>query len=93
MPISENESQPTPPPRKKKLRKKLELLVEQKLNENLIEGGSQSDNDGENRSDVKPVGSENTCHNTSASSAAEESNFSEEKGSPPKSRRKKKHMQ
>lgn len=102
IPVAESESQPTPPPRTKKLKKKLEVLVEQKLNEKLIEGSSQSSNNEEHSSDVKQVsnvqveGSENAHSNSSeykASSAGEESNLIEVKGSPPKSRRRKKHMQ
>ena len=76
------ESQPTPPPRKKKLKKKLEQLVEQKLN---LEGSIQ----------LNVQGKEYEL--TTNSDVVEKSSALEEKCSevaePKKSRRKKKHAQ
>lgn len=103
VPLAELECQPTPPPRKKKLQKKLELL-EPKLNEEAVEGPHLNSRDSvETVSGVKEkeVVSENTCSDISDDklptvSVGENSNelgLREDKESPKKSRRRKKHLQ
>ena len=51
MPIPESETQPTPPPRKKKLKKKLEQLVEKQLDQSQIKNNI---NDGE-KEDIETI--------------------------------------
>ena len=91
---SENDSQPTPPPRKKKLKKKLEQLIEREVNQkNFVENAFPDSNvsdptvkndlSGENSADIDDKLTE---------TAAEGTLSTVEQVSPKKSRRRKKHL-
>lgn len=88
--LPEDDSQPTPPPRKKKLKKKLEQLVEQNLNKDDVKGG---------QSELTPPNEETTNEplendkSTSDTLEADSDLGKEQLENAKKSRRRRKHMQ
>ena len=97
--IAETDTVPTPPPRKKKLKKKLEQIVEKQLDQNLMVKSSEADNvEGEQQQKLNvEIAVESSESGVGVEEALQvgQTNSEEVTGqegkSPKKSRRKKKH--